>query len=85
MATKTMTRAYELKAFGLENIQAADRQLGELGAHDVLVKMHAASLNYRDFLVAKGLYSRNLKMPLVPLSDGAGEVVDTGTSVTRFK
>lgn len=85
MATKTMTRAYELKAFGLENIQPADRQLNELGEHDVLVKMHAVSLNYRDFLMAKGLYSRNLKLPLVLLSDGAGEVADIGKSVTRFK
>lgn len=85
MATKTMTRAYELKAFGLENIQPADRHLDELGPHDVLLKMHAASLNYRDFLVAKGLYAPNLKMPMVPLSDGAGEVIETGRSVTRFK
>jgi NADPH:quinone reductase-like Zn-dependent oxidoreductase len=85
MATTTMTRAFEIKAFGLENIQPADRQLGQLGPHDVLVKMHAVSLNYRDFLVAKGLYSPNLRMPLVPLSDGAGEVIEVGTSVTRFK
>lgn len=85
MSTKTTSRAYELTAFGFENIVAKDRKLDELGQHDVLVRMRAASLNYRDFLVAKGLYSRNLKMPLVPLSDGAGEVVEVGAAVTRWK
>lgn len=85
MSTKTTSRAYELTAFGFENIVARDRQLGDLDPHDVLVRMRAASLNYRDFLMAKGLYSRNLKMPLVPLSDGAGEVVEVGSAVTRWK
>lgn len=85
MTTKTTTRAFHLTDFGFEHIQQKTVELPALGAHDVLVKMHAASLNYRDFLVAKGLYSRNLKLPLVPLSDGAGEVVDIGSAVTLFK
>jgi 2-desacetyl-2-hydroxyethyl bacteriochlorophyllide A dehydrogenase len=85
MTTKTTTRAFQLTAFGLENFKQSDIQLGELGPHDVLVRMRAASLNYRDWLVAKGLYSPNMKLPLVPLSDGAGEVVEVGKSVSRFK
>jgi NADPH:quinone reductase-like Zn-dependent oxidoreductase len=49
------------------------------------VKIKAASLNYRDLLVVKGAYSRNLPPGLVPCSDGAGEVVETGDGVTHIK
>jgi NADPH:quinone reductase-like Zn-dependent oxidoreductase len=48
--------------------------------------MRATSLNYRDLLIANGRYGRGgLKLPLVPLSDGAGEVVEVGADVTRLK
>ncbi len=50
-----------------------------------LVRVRATSLNYRDLLVAKGLYSRSLPLPLIPLSDGVGEVVEVGPGVTRVK
>jgi NADPH:quinone reductase-like Zn-dependent oxidoreductase len=46
--------------------------------------VRAASLNYRDLLVAKGAYGRGAAPPLVPLSDGAGEVVEAGPGATRF-
>src|SRR5690606_12860898 len=52
----------------------------------VLVRMRAASLNYRDLLIISGRYGRaELPQDLVPLSDGAGEVVEVGADVTRFK
>ncbi len=52
----------------------------------VKVRMHAASLNYRDLMIIKGSYARATIRPgLVPLSDGAGEVVAVGPDVTRFK
>jgi len=54
------------------------------GPGQVLVRIKAASLNYRDLLVSKGLYSRNLALPLIPLSDAAGEVAEVGPGVTRF-
>ena len=54
------------------------------GPGQVRVRIRAASLNYRDLLVAKGAYSRNLALPLTPLSDGAGEVVEVGPGATRF-
>lgn len=47
--------------------------------------MHAFSLNYRDLLVLKGRYNPKLKLPLIPLSDGSGEVMETGPDATRFK
>jgi len=51
----------------------------------VLVKMQAASLNYRDLLVAKGAYGSKQPQPIVPLSDGAGEVVAVGEGVQRVQ
>jgi NADPH:quinone reductase-like Zn-dependent oxidoreductase len=50
----------------------------------ILVRMRAAALNYRDQGVIKGAYGYT-KFPLIPLSDGAGEVVATGDGVTQFK
>jgi NADPH:quinone reductase-like Zn-dependent oxidoreductase len=84
MPVKTTTRSFELTAW--EKIEERERKLpGELGLHEVIVEMKAASLNFRDVLVSKGLYSRSLKLPLVMLSDGAGEVIQVGTAVTRVK
>ncbi|MFL5308558.1 MAG: NAD(P)-dependent alcohol dehydrogenase [Polyangia bacterium] len=54
----------------------------ELGPHDVLLRMRAASLNARDLLVTHGLYGAD--RVVVPLSDGAGEVVAVGSQVRRF-
>ncbi|OBZ74936.1 hypothetical protein A0H81_05513 [Grifola frondosa] len=54
-------------------------------ASEVLVKVHAVSLQYRDLLIAKGLYTLGLKEDLVPCSDMAGEVVAIGDAVKGFK
>lgn len=55
-------------------------------AGEVLIRMHATSLNYRDHAVVTGNYFGGiLKRNTVPLSDGAGEVVDVGPGVTRIK
>ena len=55
------------------------------GPHDVLLRMRAAALNYRDLAIAKGDYHVAVNPPLVPLSDGAGEVIQIGTQVTRLR
>jgi NADPH:quinone reductase-like Zn-dependent oxidoreductase len=55
------------------------------GPGQVLVQIKAVSLNYRDLLISKGLYNPKLPLPLIPVSDGAGEVVATGSGVSRFK
>ncbi len=61
----------------------------EVGPHDVLINMKAWSLNYRDLSMLRGGYYRNDKVktnpPLIPLSDGAGDVIAVGDGVTRFK
>ncbi|KAL5342266.1 zinc-type alcohol dehydrogenase-like protein [Aspergillus crustosus] len=53
--------------------------------NEVLIKVHAASLNYRDLVLLRGEYAIKTKDRVIPLSDGAGEVISTGESVTRVK
>ena len=53
------------------------------GPHEVLIRVHAVSLNRRDVFVMKGQYPMAPRDSLVPLSDGAGEIVATGQGVTR--
>jgi NADPH:quinone reductase-like Zn-dependent oxidoreductase len=71
--------------FGIENLQIIDRPEPRPGHGQVLLKMKAWSLNYRDLLVTKGLYNPKLKFPFTPLSDGVGEVIGVGDGVTRVK
>jgi NADPH:quinone reductase-like Zn-dependent oxidoreductase len=78
-------RAYELRREGLEALTLVERPQPEPGPGEVVVRVRAASLNYRDWLIANGRYGRGpLKLPLVPLSDGAGEVAEVGAEVTKF-
>ncbi len=72
-------------SFGLESFAVAERPEPTPGPGQVLLKMKAFSLNYRDLMVAKGMYNPKLKFPFVPLSDGVGEVVGVGAGVTRVK
>ncbi len=77
-------RAWELRGAGLDTLALVERPAPRPGPGQVRVRIRATSLNYRDLLVAEGRYRRGtLKLPLVPLSDGAGEVVEAGPGVTR--
>jgi NADPH:quinone reductase-like Zn-dependent oxidoreductase len=78
-------KAYEIRDFSIDELKIVDRPVPKPGHGQVLVKVSAVSLNYRDLLVIKGLYSRHLPLPLVPFSDGAGEVVEAGEGVSRVK
>ena len=78
-------KAYEIQEFGIDNLALVERDEPALGETEVLVRFHAASLNYRDLMMVKGSYNPRLKRPLVPFSDGAGEVVATGGAVTKWK
>jgi NADPH:quinone reductase-like Zn-dependent oxidoreductase len=70
---------------GFDELRMEELPTPRPGPGQVLVRVKAASLNYRDLLVIKGLYSKNLPLPMAPLSDGAGEVAEVGPGVTRFK
>lgn len=79
-------RAWQIVGeFGLNNLKLVDVTEPSLKSNQVRVKIHACSLNYRDLMVAKGIYNPKQKLPLVLLSDGAGEVVEVGSDVTRVK
>ena len=55
------------------------------GPSEVLIRVRAASLNYRDHMVVTGRYFVAVERNIIPLSDGAGDVVAIGSGVTRFR
>ena len=77
--------AYSIRrGAGVEGLARATRASAALGPRDVRVRMRAVALNYRDLMVARG-DSGVPGLDIVPASDGAGEVVETGADVTRFR
>jgi NADPH:quinone reductase-like Zn-dependent oxidoreductase len=81
-------KVYEVQtgATSLDGLRPAERPNPQPGPREVLIRVRATSLNYRDQMVVTGNYfggpvTRNL----IPLSDGAGEVAAVGSGVTRFK
>jgi NADPH:quinone reductase-like Zn-dependent oxidoreductase len=80
-------KAYEIPK-GVTTIDAlrrAERPDPQPGPHDVLVRLRAAALNYRDHAIITQKYRYDLDRDTIPCSDGAGEVVAVGAGVTRFK
>ena len=79
-------RAVEIRgAFGLDNLILTERSDPKPGPGQVLLRMRAASLNFRDLLTVLGKYNPKQKLPLIPCSDGVGEVVEVGEGVTRVQ
>lgn len=78
-------KAWVINEFGIDNLALEDREKPQAGPGEVLVRFRAASLNYRDFMVVTGTYNPRMKVPAIPLSDGAGEVVATGDGVSKWK
>jgi NADPH:quinone reductase-like Zn-dependent oxidoreductase len=88
MAAPSTQKQYRLVRSGTQGpftLQLVDAAVRAPGSHEVLVKVHAASLNRRDVFVVHGNYQVGPRDSLVPLSDGAGEVVAIGPGVTRFR
>lgn len=70
--------------WSMDHLKIAERDQPEPGPGEVLLQVKAASINYRDLLVPlRGYGSFTGTLPLVPISDGVGEVVEIGTGVTR--
>src|SRR3989338_5201454 len=79
-------RVFEIQSFSLSGLKHAERPHPKLNQPDeVLVRIKAASLNYRDLMMAQGEYNPRQPLPLIPCSDGAGEVLSVGSEVTAFK
>jgi NADPH:quinone reductase-like Zn-dependent oxidoreductase len=77
-------RAWRIEgAFGLDHLVLVDQPDPEPGPGKVLVRVRAVALNYRDLLVIEGAYDPRLRLPHVPCSDCAGEVIAIGPGVTR--
>jgi NADPH:quinone reductase-like Zn-dependent oxidoreductase len=77
-----------IDAFGLEHLRIVERPLASLRHQEIRIRVRAASLNHRDLLVALGQLSSRvgqIRLPLVPLSDCAGEVIEIGRAVDRFQ
>ena len=79
-------RAYQiLPGATIDGLQCIDYPERELGLGEVRVRVHAVSLNYRDLMVASGNYLVTVDDPIIPCSDGAGEVLAVGPGVNRLQ
>ena len=78
-------KSYAIESFGLEGLKVVERPTVKPGPGQILVRWKAFSLNFRDLMVVKGIYNPKLRLPTVPLSDGAGVVEAVGEGVTRVK
>jgi NADPH:quinone reductase-like Zn-dependent oxidoreductase len=78
-------KAYQIQtAAGIDGLAPIDLPMPKPNAGEVLVRVRATSLNYRDTAVVSGQYPGQT-LPMIPLSDGAGEVVEVGEGVTRVQ
>jgi NADPH:quinone reductase-like Zn-dependent oxidoreductase len=78
-------RAWQISSFGIDSLEFVDRPTLVPGPGEVLIAVRAISFNYRDLLMVTGRYNPKLRLPRVPCSDGAGEVVAVGEGVTAWK
>ncbi len=78
-------RAFHIAQFGLENLRAVEIPKPVPRAGEVLIRVHAVSLNFRDLLMVRGHYDPKLLLPRIPASDGAGEIVEVGPGVPRLR
>ncbi|MCC2972887.1 NAD(P)-dependent alcohol dehydrogenase [Massilia sp. IC2-476] len=79
-------KAYQiLPGANIDGLQCIDYPDRKLGHGEVRIRVHAVSLNYRDLMVASGNYLVTVDDPIIPCSDGAGEVLELGPGVTRVQ
>jgi NADPH:quinone reductase-like Zn-dependent oxidoreductase len=76
---------WQISAFGIDKLELVEKETPQPSLGQVLVRIHAISLNYRDLMVVQGRYNPRLAMPRVPCSDGAGVVAAVGAGVTQWK
>lgn len=79
-------RAYEIRQTPeMNSLEIVDRRNVTPGPVEVVVRVHAVSLNYRDLTVFRGKYGKSKIDGRVPCSDGAGEIIAVGDGVTNWK
>ncbi|KAJ5801961.1 uncharacterized protein N7503_004411 [Penicillium pulvis] len=69
----------------LDNIAESQKSQPSAGKHEVLIKVKSVSLNYRDIAIATGQYPFAVKENVVPGSDAAGDIIETGEGVSGFE
>ena len=83
--THAKAKTWTIPAFGIEKLALDQSAIPEPGPGEIVMEVHACSLNYRDLMTVTGLYNPKLALPRVPLSDGAGLVHAVGEGVTDLK
>jgi NADPH:quinone reductase-like Zn-dependent oxidoreductase len=78
-------KQWELTRFGFDGLQLGESAVPEPNPGELLVRVSAVSLNYRDKFVIEGKFFPDLRFPFVPASDASGRVEATGKGVTRFR
>ncbi|HZZ38776.1 MAG TPA: NAD(P)-dependent alcohol dehydrogenase [Acidobacteriaceae bacterium] len=78
-------QAWRISQFGIEHLERVTLPDPVPQRGQVLMRVHAVSLNYRDLMVVEGRYNPRMHLPRIPCSDGAGEVVAVGEGVVRVK
>lgn len=78
-------KIWKIGTFGVEKLEQVEVPIPLIGAHQVLIRVHAVSLNFRDLLMVKGHYNPKLALPRIPCSDGAGEIAAIGAEVHQWK
>ena len=75
----------ELQKEGIDGLVTVERPEPAAGPGQVRIRMKAASINYRDVAIVTASYFKGLRLPIVPLSDGAGVIESVGDGVTRWQ
>ena len=78
-------KEYRIDTFGIDALSLVDVDPPALKAGEVLVRLRATSINYRDMMMVEGGYNPRMMLPRVPFSDGAGEVIEVGEGVTKWR
>jgi NADPH:quinone reductase-like Zn-dependent oxidoreductase len=78
-------KLWRIPAFGIDNLEFIDAPEPKTGPAEVLIRVHAVSLNYRDLMITLGRYNPKMALPRIPVSDGVGEIVAIGEDVTEVK
>lgn len=77
--------AWQISSFGIDSLELVERVTPVPRPGEVLVAIRAISLNFRDLMMVKGVYNPRLKLPRIPCSDGAGEILTVGEGVKNWK
>lgn len=77
-------KAWQLQSKGIDGLTLVDVERKPLGPGEIRVGIRGCSINFRDYLMVRGHYDPRMSLPMIPLSDGAGEVLEVAEGVKRF-